>query len=397
VNPHSLVDAALVDAALVDAAVVPAQLEAVRAGIDAVARLASWCDAQKVRLLQLLEGLASSPDHEFAAASNSTLRQVERLQRRAAAVEQAPAFGAGTVSAEHVDVMARGLKDAPQLAHRADRLLVIAQHSNPDEFAKTVAREVRQIRRDDGEQRFLRQRAATRLRTWIDRDTGMFCLAGRFDPLTGAALDRRIRATVEQLFHDRPPELCPSDPLDKQEFLGAHALKALINGKAGRGAGAAEVIAVVDAREPGPYVVDWGLPIEVPDRVLRDLLDHPDTIVTPVVVRNGVVLHAPGRLSLGRSTRLANRAQRRALRGLHPTCAVPGCAVRSDACTIHHIIWWRNGGLTDLENLIPLCSRHHHAVHDGGWSLRLGGDRSLTVTLPDGTVLATGPPTRSGP
>lgn len=176
----------------------------------------------------------------------------------AAAVEQAPAFGAGTVSAEHVDVMARGLKDAPQLAHRADRLLVIAQHSNPDEFAKTVAREVRQIRRDDGEQRFLRQRAATRLRTWIDRDSGMFCLAGRFDPLTGAALDRRIRATVEQLFHDRPPEPCPSDPLDKQEFLAAHALKALINGKAGRGAGAAEVIAVVDAREPGPSVVDLG-------------------------------------------------------------------------------------------------------------------------------------------
>lgn len=159
----------------------------------------------------------------------------------------------------------------------------------------------------------------------------------------------------------------PTDPLDKQQFLAAHALTALIQGEGGRAAGAPElvVVVVVDARDPGSPVIDWGLPIEVPERVLRDLLGHPDTVVTPVVVRNGVVLYAPGELSLGRSTRLANR--------------------------------WRHGGRTDLENLIPLCSRHHHAVHDSGWQLRLAADRSITVTLPDGSVLATGPPTRGGP
>jgi hypothetical protein len=127
--------------------------------------------------------------------------------------------------------------------------------------------------------------------------------------------------------------------------------------------------------------------------VLRDL--WPDADVHAVVVRNGVVLHAPGQLDLGRTTRLANRAQRRALRALYATCAVPGCASRFDTCTIHHIHWWRNGGPTDLHNLLPICSRHHHLVHEGGWQLHLGHDRALTVTMNDGTVMTTGPPNRT--
>ncbi len=58
------------------------------------------------------------------------------------------------------------------------------------------------------------------------------------------------------------------------------------------------------------------------------------------------------------------------------------------------MIWWRHGGRTDLDNLLPLCTRHHHEVHDGGWDLSLGDDRRLTVRCPDGTVRITGPPSR---
>jgi predicted restriction endonuclease len=58
------------------------------------------------------------------------------------------------------------------------------------------------------------------------------------------------------------------------------------------------------------------------------------------------------------------------------------------------VIWWRHGGLTDLDNLLPLCSRHHHKVHDDGWHLALGPERQLTVTFPDGSVKNTGPPSR---
>ena len=37
---------------------------------------------------------------------------------------------------------------------------------------------------------------------------------------------------------------------------------------------------------------------------------------------------------------------------------------------------------------MPLCSRHHHVVHEGGWTLKLALDRTLTITQPDGTIYA---------
>jgi hypothetical protein len=108
-----------------------------------------------------------------------------------------------------------------------------------------------------------------------------------------------------------------------------------------------------------------------------------------------VVVHAPGRLDLGRATRLANQAQRRVLRGLYPTCAIPGCPARFDRCKLHHVIWWEHGGATDLANLLPLCVGHHHKVHDDGWRLTLNPDRKLTIVLPDGSRQTTGPPRRA--
>src|SRR5262249_34074653 len=159
--------------------------------------------------------------------------------------------------------------------------------------------------------------------------------------------------------------------LERQSFLRAHALIALTGGK-GQRPGHPEIVVVVDTRTPDPAggpTVDWGLPIELPTRVLVDLVDPADTY--PGVVRGGAVLYASGRLDLGRTTRLASRAQRRVLRAVYPTCAIPGCPVRFEACKLHHVVWWENGGPTDVANLLPLCSSHHHAVHDQGWRLRL--------------------------
>ena len=159
--------------------------------------------------------------------------------------------------------------------------------------------------------------------------------------------------------------------------------------------GRPEYVVVVDSSQSDGAdrpAVDWGIPVEVPHRVLAELIGNSD--VHPVVVRNGVVIHAPGELDLGRTTRLANRAQRRALRALYATCAIPGCSVRYSRCRLHHIIWWRNGGRTDLDNLLPVCTHHHTKIHDAGWNIALGAHRELTIRFPDGTIHNTGPPTR---
>jgi predicted restriction endonuclease len=109
--------------------------------------------------------------------------------------------------------------------------------------------------------------------------------------------------------------------------------------------------------------------------------------VTPVIVgADGV------RLYLGRTTRLASPAQRRALRAMYRRCAVPGCSACWDSVVIHHLKYFRHGGLTDIDNLLPLCIKHHHFAHEGGWQFRLGLDRTLTIVRPDGTTTIHAPP-----
>jgi hypothetical protein len=222
----------------------------------------------------------------------------------------------------------------------------------------------------------------------------MWNLRGRFDPVTGVKLAARLDGAVDTLFAETTPDTAPSDPVERQHHLRALALAYLLHGAGGGRAGRAEFVVVIDAdnpHRPGP-VGEFSIPVEIPPRVLATLAGDAD--VYAVVVCNGVVLYAPGELNLGRTTRLANRAQRRALRGLYSTCGIPGCAVHYDRCKLHHIIWWSNGGNTNLDNLIPVCSMHHANIHHDGWTIELGPNRQLTLRLPDGTIHTTGPPHR---
>ncbi len=145
--------------------------------------------------------------------------------------------------------------------------------------------------------------------------------------------------------------------------------------------------------DEGQPATDWGLPVELPRSVLEDLL--PEALVTPVVMKGGLVVHALGRLDLGRTTRLANAAQRRVLRALYPRCGVPDCEVPFRFCKIHHVVWWRHGGRTDLDNLLPVCVGHHTEVHRDGWEVKLQPDRTLTIVMPSGEVMTCGPPKRA--
>jgi hypothetical protein len=321
-----------------------------------------------------------------------------------------PGFGDaldnGDVTAGHVDALTNTAKNLDsgeqrdELFDRAADLVDVASVASVEEWRRRLGVEAKNIRRGDGVDRLERQRRDTKARTWTDGD-GMVCISGRFDPVTGRALVGRLDHTVEQLFSESTPDTCPTDPIAKQHHLQGLALARLVTGDAGTGArpGRPEYVVVVDTSHgdgAGGPTVDWGIPVEVPHRVLADMIAGAgDRDVHTVVVRNGVVVHAPGELNLGRTTRLANRAQRRALRALYATCAIPGCSVRYDRCKLHHVMWWRNGGRTDLDNLVPVCTHHHSKIHDAGWDIALGPNRQLTIRFPDGTIHNTGPPTRT--
>lgn len=96
-------------------------------------------------------------------------------------------------------------------------------------------------------------------------------------------------------------------------------------------------------------------------------------------------------LDEGSGRRLASAAQRRALAVMHATCVMPGCTVPFDQCRVHHVDLWHDGGRTDLDQLVPVCERDHHRLHEGGWTIKLRADRTITVARPDGVVVYDGP------
>jgi hypothetical protein len=375
----------------------------VQVGLVAVREIRAWCDAQQAGLVTQLREVSSFPEAAIAEADRSSIGAATKTTQRSATLAATPkladALGDGAITAGHIDAVTRSSKQLDpaqreELLERADALVAVAAAGTVDEFRRRLDLEARRLLADDGMERLERQRRATRLSTWVD-DDGMWNLRGRFDPVSGVKLSAKLDTAVEALFAERTPDTAPVDPIDKQHHLRALALVHLLDGAASGGRrGRGEFVAVIDADAPGTTgpVVEWSLPVEIPARVLADLAGEAD--VHAVVVRNGVVLYAPGELDLGRTTRLANRAQRRALRAMYRTCAIPGCSVHFDRCHLHHVVWWRHDGRTDLANLLPVCTKHHGKIHHDGWIIELGPNRELTLRLPDGTVHTTGPPGR---
>jgi hypothetical protein len=98
------------------------------------------------------------------------------------------------------------------------------------------------------------------------------------------------------------------------------------------------------------------------------------------------------RLDRGRDSRLVTPALRTMVGHLDGECCrFPGCT-RNRKLDAHHVVFWRDGGRTDLANLVLLCARHHTVVHEQGFQLVLQPDRALEVTTRDGVRLDPLPP-----
>ena len=332
---------AAVDAGCTDCGVLKARVEDLR-------RLKSWVEGREVAFAQQIAQVSSFPEKSLAEAGRTSLRHGEELLHRAETAQRVPEFGesldAGKLTGEHVDVLTRTLRSLEpdvrsRLIEQASSLVTVAENASADEFARAVRAEARRLERDgDGLERLERQRRDIRLNTWTEKSTGMGRWSVTWDPATMLTLEGRLDATVEAMFHDAQPEGCPTDLLEKQSYLRAHALLALLNGKAGR-PGRPEIIVVEDhttgASEP---VIDWGVDVELPREFLDALRPRANTFT--IKVRNGVVIDAPGVLDLGRTTRLANRAQRRALRGLYATLCDPRllCALQPNQVAPRHLV-----------------------------------------------------------
>ncbi|MFN2465156.1 MAG: DUF222 domain-containing protein [Candidatus Dormibacteria bacterium] len=87
-------------------------------------------------------------------------------------------------------------------------------------------------------------------------------------------------------------------------------------------------------------------------------------------------------IDVGREKRVVSGAIRKAVHLLYPCCGFPGCERPASWTEAHHIEHWIDGGMTIVENLVPLCLRHHFMVHEGGWTIEKVGADALHFIRP---------------
>ena len=330
------------------------------------------------------------PERELVAHGGLTSREAREVVSRGLVTEAAPEMGAvlaaGNTTAAHVDALGRGLKIAGDerdafMAHLPE-LVEASTTMSASEFSHLVTETAKSVVTDDGLSTFERQKRETFFKMRNEAD-GCLSVSGKFDPISASILKSKIGRFVEAMFHagdkEVPVEVMPwIEPNDHRQ---AQALIALVNGASDTASDVtarAEIVVHVDLetlqhgfRAGGTCRTALGA--DLPVETVRRLACEAE--VLPVVLDGRSVP-----IDVGRSKRLATVHQRRALEAIYPTCAISDCEVIFDHCNVHHIDYWEKGGSTDLNNMVPLCSRHHHAAHEGGWKLELDPEtRELTI------------------
>ncbi len=95
-------------------------------------------------------------------------------------------------------------------------------------------------------------------------------------------------------------------------------------------------------------------------------------------------------LGVSEPTPVIPRAVREAVLTRDQGCRFPGCQVPSQWVDLHHVTARAAEGHTVVDNLVALCRRHHVAVTEGRWRLRM--DTDGTVTVRRGQEVATSDP-----
>jgi hypothetical protein len=227
--------------------------------------------------------------------------------------------------------------------------------------------------------RFIRHRDDT-----VSLVVGFGAEGAEVEKIVNAELDKRRAAQKTMAPEDRSSD----------EQLTQDAVVALIRGGGEHGVGDKPVapMAIVrlgledlvelfrQAAASGGVVTSDGMPLTV--EAARGLLA--DARIVPVLLDQSDL---PVELAQAARRRLATMIQRAVLATMYTTCMVPGCEVPFDDCQVHHVVDF-DGFNTVLANLGPVCAHEHGEHHAGRRVIGLDAERTVTITLPGGTVWA---------
>ena len=295
-------------------------------------------------------------------------REVQFAGRLADLPGTAEALAAGTITPQH----ARAIADAAAHTPVDEAVLLAAAEKEPaDVFGHTVRDHVNERSAgEDLEERRRRQRAQREANIKRQSD-GMYKLFGTFDPVAGARIELALAAMANKVWH---AEDARNRATPAQRY--ADALEALITRQGAGKPQRATLVIVADYDLVAGQLRDArlidGTPL-APSELLQLALDA--DILPALFDTKGQPLW------LGHKYRHANTAQRIALAVRDGGCAV--CAASNSFCQAHHVIWWENGGPTDIDNLCLLCSDcHHKQIHELGAQLTRGPDGKFSLEPP---------------
>jgi hypothetical protein len=382
-------------------------------------RLRAWIDALDMRCARRGQELASHGQSEpvgalFGTEGGRSSKESKQVTDRAVTCTRMPSFEAslesGEVSAGHIDALANATRHIDEavraeLVDLQDDLVAAAGQQRVDQFERTcrdLVRHLNSVHAPNADVDELeRQRRASRIRRWVDKDSGMHHTHAELDPVRDAKLQSALDAHLRRVRRSEPNSGRPFHQLEVDAFVDSFTAGVTGGSPTTADTGSS---GPVEAVEEPP--AEWRVPeitILTDLRTIeiglheRSICETADGEPLPIdTVRRlacdaevlPAVLDGRGEVrDLGRSKRTVSRGQRRRLRAMHRTCIRPECTVPFERCEIHHVLHWTaHRGPTDIDNLVPLCSHDHHLVHEGGWTITLAADRTVCWIRPDGTV-----------
>jgi len=227
---------------------------------------------------------------------------------------------------------------------------------------------------------------ARSVRSWYEDDGRWFGLEARLPAAHGAVVATALEREAGRL----PVLPTDADHPDPREARLADALVALCSARVASDPDPdratvvlhAPVAALVGEVETAPAAETLEGAV-VPAAVLRRLVCDARVQVVTEDDRGEAI-------SLGRLTRTPSPAQVRLVRQRDKGCVFPGCGSRRFT-QVHHVVWWRQGGRTDLDNLVLVCSLHHRLVHEHRWHIERSSDGVVSWFRPGGVCYRAGP------
>ena len=298
----------------------------------------------------MLVAIATIANPAAGSAVVATARDLRTLPHVEAA------FQAGRLSSLHVSALRDAAARIQGFGVLEEALVDLAATIEPAELRRLLSVLIGQCAPDVAEKDVATQREKRGV-SLSETPNGMWRLDGWLDSVEG----RRLAEALAAFTHRGGPEDVRTAKQRRADAIGDLAAAGCANARPTGVSGLSILVEIEDL--PGGQ----GAELEDGHPLTPSQFELYSCAVACLVVfgtrRNGTFVP----LAMGRSARRATAAQWAALVARDRGCIRCGRSPRF--CEAHHIVHWKNGGLTDLTNLCLLCSRCHHDLHDGRYTI----------------------------